>query len=90
MDFFSCFSCRSYAVVGAHKDLHRLFSFYWFLNAERLDTRSQAWREHFLVIMTLIDSFTADKFDIAVVKQAKEAARLEPTAFWRSYQMRHK
>lgn len=90
MDFFSCFSCRSYAVVGVHKDLHRLFSFYWFLNAERLDARSQAWREHFMVIMTLIDAFTADKFDITVVAEAKEAARLEPTAFWRSYQMRHK
>lgn len=89
MDFFSCFSCRSYAVVGAHKDLHRLFSFYWFLNAERLEARSQAWREHFMVIMTLIDAFTADKFDIAVVTEAKEAARLEPTAFWRSYQMGH-
>lgn len=90
IDFFSCFSCRSYAVVGAHKDLHRLFSFYWFLNAERQEARSQAWREHFMVIMTLIDAFTADKFDIAVVTEAKEAARLEPTAFWRSYQIGHK
>ncbi len=90
MDFFSCFSCRSYAVVGAHKDLHRLFSFYWFLNSEVKAARSQAWREHFMVIMTLIDAFTTDKFDSAVVSKAKEAARLEPAAFWRSYQMEHK
>jgi hypothetical protein len=89
MDFFSCFSCRSYAVVGSHSDLHRLFSFYWFLNGERQEARSQAWREHFMVLMTLIDAFTADKFDGAVVAKAKEAARLEPIAFWRSYQMGH-
>ncbi len=87
MDFFSCFSCKSYAIVGAKKDLHRLFSFYWFLDIERETARSREWRERFMVIMTLIDAFTRDKFDGGLVAQAKEAARAEPTAFWRSYQI---
>lgn len=86
-DFFSCFSCRSYAVVGAKKDLHRLFSFYWFLDAERQRARSREWAEEFTVIMALIDAVTQDKFDAALVAQAQESARVEPLNFWKSYRV---
>lgn len=86
-NFFSCFSCRSYAIVGSPKDLHRLFSFYWFLDIERIRTQSREWREQFLVMMTLIDSFTLDKFDSLLVGEAKAEARLNPIKFWKSYQL---
>src|ERR1700722_468567 len=87
MDFLSCFQCRSYAVVGSQKDLHRLFSFYWFLTAERARIASRAWREHFTYLVSLIDVFTLDKFDNALVKRAKAQAKAEPLTFWKSYQM---
>lgn len=87
MDFLSCFQCRSYAVVGSQKDLHRLFSFYWFLAAERSRIASRAWTEHFSYLMSLIDGFTLDKFDNALVKRAKAQAKAEPVTFWKSYQI---
>ncbi len=83
MDFLSCFGCRSYAIVGSREDLHRLFSFYWFLDGERQSIRSGDWREHFASVMSQIDSFTLDKFDNALVREAKESARCEPLKFWR-------
>jgi hypothetical protein len=85
-DFFSCVTCRSYAIVGAAKDLHRLFSFYWFVKAELEHARSRDWAEKFANTVTLIDIFTRDKFDANVVASAKEKARLEPLKFWKAYQ----
>lgn len=84
-DFFSCFACTSYAIVGSPDDLHRLFSFYWFLEREMNHARSNDWREEFRHTMNLIDRFTADKFDAALVEAAKKRARLEPLKFWASY-----
>jgi hypothetical protein len=83
MDFLSCFSCRSYAVVGEPGDLHRLFSFYWFLNEERGTISSRDWAEHFGTIMSQIDIFTLEKFDHATVADAKARARSHPLTFWR-------
>ncbi|GLC96446.1 hypothetical protein Tamer19_58550 [Cupriavidus sp. TA19] len=86
-DFFACFSCRSYAIVGAPDDLHRLFSFYWFLERERDRARSNDWRTQFHRTMRLIDVFTADNFDSALVQAAKERARADPHIFWKSYEI---
>ncbi len=84
-DFFACFSCRSYAIVGSPEDLHRLFSFYWFLEREKDHARTNDWREQFHNTMRLIDAFTLDKFDNAMVLAAKERARTDPHRFWKSY-----
>ena len=84
-DFFSCFTCKSYAVVGSPEDLHRLFSFYWFLKREMNHARTQDWREEFRNTMNLIDRFTADKFDARLVADAKARAKVEPLKFWASY-----
>jgi hypothetical protein len=84
-DFFSCFTCKSYAVVGSPEDLHRLFSFYWFLEREMNHARTQDWREEFRNTMNLIDRFTADKFDAQLVADAKALAKAEPLKFWASY-----
>ncbi len=84
-NFFSCFACSSYAIVGSPEDLHRLFSFYWFLEREMNHTRSNVWREQFRVTMVLIDAFTQDKYDAELVKTAKARASVEPLKFWMSY-----
>ncbi|MGR4870003.1 hypothetical protein ACIPRI_14205 [Variovorax sp. LARHSF232] len=84
-DFLACFGCRSFAIVGTETDLHRLFSFYWFLEAEGRSTRSREWAEHFLALRTQIDTFTLDRFDEGVVDVAKEAARVRPLKFWSQY-----
>lgn len=84
-DFFSCFACTSYAIVGSPDDLHRLFSFYFFLEREMRRARTEDWRSEFRHTMNLIDSFTADKFDPAVVAGARERARVAPLKFWASY-----
>lgn len=84
-DFFACFSCSSYAVVGSPEDLHRLFSFYWFLEREKDHARTNDWRAQFHNTMRLIDAFTLDRFDHAIVLAAKERARIDPHLFWKSY-----
>jgi hypothetical protein len=84
-DFLSCLQCRSYAVVGTKEDLHRLFSFYWYLDGECQRMRSGEWKEHFAWQMSLIDVFTLDKFDPDLVEDAKETARTAPLKFWRLY-----
>ncbi|MGE0201901.1 MAG: hypothetical protein AB7P76_13170 [Candidatus Melainabacteria bacterium] len=87
IDFLSCFSCRSFAVVGTSEDLHRLFSFYWFLESESKHTRSPEWAEYFTLIRTQIDLFTMEKFDEELVDQAKQAARSKPLKFWSRYRI---
>lgn len=84
-DFFACFTCTSYAIVGSPEDLHRLFSFYWFLEREISHTRSNEWREEFRNTISLIDRFTADRFDAKLLASAKERARVEPLKFWADY-----
>lgn len=84
-DFLSCLGCRSFAIVGSPQDLHRLFSFYWFLQAEGRAARGSDWAEHYLLLRTQIDAFTLDKFDEALVEQAKEEARVRPLKFWSQY-----
>lgn len=84
-DFFSCFACTSYAITGSPDDLHRLFSFYFFLEREMHHGKSEKWRTEFRHTMLLIDRFTADKFDAEVVAAARERARTEPIRFWAAY-----
>lgn len=84
-DFFSCFMCRSYAITGSPDDLHRLFSFYYFLEREIHQAKTEAWRTQFRETMLLIDRFSADKFDAEAVTAARERARTKPLRFWMSY-----
>ena len=84
-DFLSCLGCRSFAIVGSPQDLHRLFSFYWFLQAEGHAARDSDWAGHYLLLRTQIDAFTLDKFDEGLVEQAKEEARVRPLKFWSQY-----
>ena len=86
-DFFSCFMCTSYAITGSPDDLHRLFSFYYFLEREMHKARSADWRAQFRNTMLLIDRFTADKFDADKVAQAREQARTAPLRFWATYSL---
>lgn len=84
-DFFSCFACTSYAIVGSPEDLHRLFSFYFFLERELHHAKTEGWRSEFRHTMNLVDRFTSDTFDPSMVAAARERARLAPLKFWASY-----
>jgi hypothetical protein len=86
-NFLNCLNCASYSIAGSEKDLHRLFSFYWFLGAERKRARSRDWAERFVMLMGLIDKFTREKFNPELVASAKDAARINPLKFWKSCQI---
>lgn len=86
-DFFSCFACTSYAITGSPDDLHRLFSFYFFLEREMNHAKTEDWRTEFRHTMLLIDRFTADKFDVEAVNAARERARTAPIGFWAAYSL---
>ncbi|TAK82663.1 MAG: hypothetical protein EPO09_21505 [Aquabacterium sp.] len=85
IDFMSCFNCRSYAITGSPDDLHRLFSFYWFIGDERERTNSEAWREHYLSLQVRIDKFTQKHFRLGSVSVQKERARFHRHPFWKTY-----
>ncbi len=83
MDFMSCFTCRSFVLVEDERDLHRLFSFYWFLHRERANASSLEWRAHYAATIELIDAVTGSRFDSVRVAKAREAAHEKPIRFWR-------
>ena len=84
-DFFSCFACSSYAITGSSDDLHRLFSFYVFLEREMHHAKTEAWSTEFRYTMLVIDRFTNDKFDAKAVEVARERASIAPISFWAAY-----
>lgn len=67
--------------------MHRLFSFYFFLEREMHKARSADWRAQFRNTMLLIDRFTADKFDAALVAAARSMACKDPLRFWATYSL---
>lgn len=84
--FVHCLGCRSYAIVGSLPDLHRLYSFQEFLQAE-IDYFPKGdnyddWRAHRQRLIDLIDHFTTQHFPAALINQAKALAENEPHRFW--------
>lgn len=83
--FTHCLGCPSYAIVGTVKDLHRLFSYQGFLRRE-IDYYASdewvEWRGHHQNLIALIDRFTTDNFESALVQEAKASARENPHPFW--------
>jgi hypothetical protein len=82
IDFLSCFRCKSQVIV--QDDLHKLFSFYWALFAQRSRIGSDNWKKLFAWIVRVIDRDIAPRFSSKVVAHEKERARLEPHPMWRS------
>lgn len=89
--FTHCLGCPSYAIVGTHADLYRLFSFQVFLSREvEYFTFAEwdKWRDHHRGLIELIDRFTREKFASDLVDHAKAAALAKPHPFW-AVKMRH-
>ena len=84
-EFIHCLGCPSYAIVGTLEDLYRLFSYQQFLYAEVeyfLTDEWGAWRKRQIDYIRLIDEFTLQKFDPALVAQARAKAESSPHLFW--------
>ncbi|MGY2257699.1 hypothetical protein [Pseudomonas sp. SDO55104_S430] len=84
-EFIHCLGCPSYAIVGAVEDLFRLFSYQQFLYAEIeyfLTDEWDEWRKRQLDYIRLINEFTSQKFDAALVNEAKAKAESAPHLFW--------
>ncbi|MDR3481071.1 MAG: hypothetical protein P4L91_10195 [Burkholderiaceae bacterium] len=86
-NFLDCLSCNSFTIRAWKADLHRLFSFYWFLHAESQRSQNHQWTERFMTTMRMIVNLTSSSFDPQMVADAKEAARLAPLKFWKNYQL---
>ena len=84
-EFIHCLGCPSYAIVGTLEDLYRLFSYQQFLYAEVeyfLTDEWEAWRKRQLDYIRLINEFTMQKFDPALVARARAKAEKSPHLFW--------
>lgn len=86
--FLNCLRCKHYAVTG--DDLHRLFSFYFRVFAERPRMNKRRWAQEYAHIPRLIDDYIVAEglrrgtFKSAVVEAAREQARRDPHPFWSS------
>lgn len=86
INFLNCLRCRHYAVTG--NDLHKLFSFYFRVFAERIRMDKRRWTREFAHIPRLIDDYIVAEglrrgvFKLADVETARERARIEPHPFW--------
>ena len=82
MDFLSCFRCASYVIVEEEADLHRLYSFYWFLVRERSRVGASRWAKIYGWIVRMIDDQVTARFDANRVKAARDRSRTDPHPFW--------
>lgn len=86
--FLNCLRCKHYAVT--EEDLHRLFSFYFRVFAERTRMDKRRWTQEYAHIPRLIDDYIVAEglrrgtFKAAAVEAARERARREPHPFWSS------
>lgn len=86
INFLNCLRCRHYAVTG--NDLHKLFSFYFRVFAERMRMDKRRWTQEYAHIPRLIDNYIVAEgvrrgvFKLAAVEAAREQARIEPHLFW--------
>lgn len=84
--FLNCLRCKHYAVTG--EDLHRLFSFYFRVLAERTHMDKRRWAREYAHIPRLIDDYIVAEglrrgtFKPAAIEAARERARREPHPFW--------
>ncbi|QOZ83758.1 MULTISPECIES: hypothetical protein [Chromobacterium] len=84
--FLNCLRCKHYAVTG--DDLHRLFSFYFRVLAERARMNKRRWEREYAHIPRLIDNYIVAEglrrgvFKPATVETERERARREAHPFW--------
>ncbi|GJB77007.1 MULTISPECIES: hypothetical protein [Pseudomonas] len=86
MNFMNCLRCTHYAITS--EDLHKLFSFYFRVLAERSRMNKHRWAREFAHIPRLIESYIVAEglrrglFKLEVVEAARERARTQPHPFW--------
>jgi len=86
MNFMNCLRCKHYAVTA--EDLHKLFSFYFRVLAERSHMDKRRWTREYAHIPRLIDHYIVAEglqrgtFKHATVEAARERARIQPHPYW--------
>jgi hypothetical protein len=86
MNFMNCLRCTHYAVTA--EDLHKVFSFYFRVLAERSRMDKRRWAREYAHIPRLIDHYIVAEglrrgiFKPAAVVAARERARTLPHSFW--------
>lgn len=78
--FLHCFKCPSMVIF--EDDLHRLFSFYYALLAERPRLSGQDWAKTYGWVIRVIDEAIAPQFPADQIQAAKTRARAHPHPLW--------
>lgn len=84
-EFLHCLSCSSFALTSDRADLHRLFSFLWYLYQERERIDSPEWKSFFAEKISVIERIAEDVFSVEDAGAARRAAFGDPLIFWRLY-----
>lgn len=84
--FLNCVRCKNYVVTA--DDLHKLFSFYNRVYAERSRLGKRRWKREYSHIPRLIDNYIVAEglrrgiFRHEAIEKARELALLSPHPFW--------
>ena len=78
--FLHCFKCPSMVIF--EDDLHRLFSFYYALLAERPRLSGQDWAKIYGWVIRVIDEAIVPQFPAEEIQAAKTQARAHPHPLW--------
>lgn len=84
-EFLHCLSCSSFAMTSDRADMHRLFSFLWYLYQERERIDSPEWKSFFAEKISVIERIVRDAFTVEDVDAARRTAFGDPLIFWRLY-----
>ncbi|HUR42444.1 MAG TPA: hypothetical protein VM240_14880 [Verrucomicrobiae bacterium] len=80
--FIYCFKCPNQVITGDPDDLHRMFSFYWFLKNERKKLGRNGWTRAYKSVITVIDKEIAPRFPTGLVREMRERAFNSPHPMW--------
>ena len=81
-NFLACFRCKSFVVT--ENDLHKIFSLYWLLVAERKKIGAKRWKRFYAHIIRIIDNDIASQFERNRVDDIRSNAKIDPHPFWRT------
>lgn len=75
-----CFICKNFVVTG--DDLHRLFSFYFYVVSLRNSMPAKQWKRQYAHIIRIIDNEVSPKFKKSLIEKCRSLAVLTPHPAW--------
>lgn len=80
LQVLGCFICKNFVITG--DDLHRLFSFYFYIVSLRNSMPIKHWKRQYAHIVRIIDNEISPKFNKSLIEKNRSLALLTPHPAW--------